>query len=133
MSERIDQEIEREITPEVREQLNESAYALALRVSSMTDTEWADLPIFLRTHLEAAYRLGQPHGVCTWTLDVWDESSMHETSCGEAFTLADCGELATHGFKFCVYCGKAVEEVRIDRYADEDEVAPPSEKGPSRG
>jgi RNA polymerase-binding transcription factor DksA len=58
---------------------------------------------------------------CTWTLDVWDESSMHETSCGQAFHVEDCGQLSEHGFKFCVYCGKPIHEERIDKFADEDE------------
>jgi hypothetical protein len=83
----------------------------------------------------AASRGAAPHERCTWTIDVWDESSMHETSCGEAFTVIDCESLEKHGFKFCVYCGKPVEEVRIDRYADEDEeseaAAPPERPTPA--
>lgn len=60
---------------------------------------------------------------CTWTIDIWDESTMYETSCGHAFTLLDPQELSAHRFRFCVYCGKPIKEVRLDRYADEEEAA----------
>lgn len=60
---------------------------------------------------------------CTWTIDDWDEDSGYETSCGQAFVLIDCENLDVHGFHFCVYCGQAIKEVRVNQYEDEDEDA----------
>ena len=55
---------------------------------------------------------------CAWTMDAWDEDSVYETACGQTFMLTDPTTLAEHGFKFCVYCGRPVEEVRTDRFAE---------------
>jgi hypothetical protein len=65
--------------------------------------------------------LSEP-ATCTWTLDVWDEDGGHETTCGHAFLFTHLDEkpITESGYKFCVYCGLPITEVRVDRYADED-------------
>lgn len=41
---------------------------------------------------------------------VWIDSEMHwSTSCGKAFNIID-GTPSENGFKFCVYCGKVIQE-----------------------
>ena len=51
---------------------------------------------------------------CKWT----DNGEFHDTDCGNAFQmyepLSECPE-----FKFCPYCGRIIEEVRIEEEEDD--------------
>ena len=43
---------------------------------------------------------------CLWA----SVDGSHETGCGEVFLSLDQMPLAENGFKFCIFCGKMIEE-----------------------
>ena len=47
--------------------------------------------------------------LCDWTYE--GETCSFETSCGHAFKFIDDG-IEENGFKFCPYCGKAINETK---------------------
>jgi len=67
------------------------------------------LPVLLDALLEE-------WGCCIWVeKDMWEENDCVEighwkTSCGKNFTFPDEGKPSKHGFEYCPYCGKDIEE-----------------------
>ena len=45
---------------------------------------------------------------CTWTYD-GEYYDYYYTSCGNDFVFTE-GTIKDHGFKYCPYCGKEIEE-----------------------
>ena len=46
--------------------------------------------------------------ICFWEYNEWDD--YFETGCGECFCI-EAGILKDNKFRFCIYCGKEIEEV----------------------
>lgn len=51
---------------------------------------------------------------CEWHLDDATDSCLWETSCGQAFQFTDGGP-EDNKFKFCYYCGKLIQSVRVSK------------------
>lgn len=47
---------------------------------------------------------------CQWRIDDdWQEDTVHKTTCGHSH-LFTAGDIADNEYKYCPYCGLAIEE-----------------------
>jgi hypothetical protein len=74
---------------------------------------WYVTPLYA---LDAAPRAEPPKAeqrepvACWWTRD--DDSDTWATGCGNLFTINDSDTPSDTGMKFCLYCGKPVDDTR---------------------
>lgn len=67
---------------------------------------------------EIVAALSQPNPSCLWAQDD-EDSDTWETACNKAFTLNE-GSPNENDFRFCVFCGKPVEEAKHPGYGEEE-------------
>jgi len=57
---------------------------------------------------------------CKWKqVDDWNNSSVWDTDCGNAFTIEN-GTPLDNEMKFCCYCGKPLEQIEAEEERDEE-------------